>query len=100
MPTLSLFAYPVHRAVGTAAAMGLLIALPGVAGFIWAGWNVIGRPPLSLGYVNLAAVALLAPISFLFAPLGAKLAHALNPRYLKIAFAFFLLITAIRMLTS
>ncbi|RVA98893.1 sulfite exporter TauE/SafE family protein, partial [Mesorhizobium sp. M7A.F.Ca.CA.004.01.1.1] len=33
-------------------------------------------------------------------PLGAKLAHALNPRYLKLAFAFFLAITAGRMLLS
>jgi uncharacterized protein len=39
-------------------------------------------------------------VSFLFAPLGARLAHALNPRYLKLAFAFFLAITAGRMLLS
>ena len=100
VPTFSLFGYPVHKAVGTAAAMGLLIALPAVAGFIWGGWGVPGRPPLSLGYVNLAAVALIAPVSYLFAPLGARLAHAMNPRYLKIAFAFFLFVTAVRMLTS
>ena len=59
-----------------------------------------GRSPLSLGYVNLAAVAIIAPVSFLMAPLGARLAHALNPRMLKIAFAVFLLITAVRMLLS
>ena len=100
VPTLSAFSFPVHKAVGTASAMGLMIAVPGVLGFVWSGWDVAGRPPLSLGYVNLAAVAIIAPVSFLMAPLGAGLAHALNPRMLKIAFAVFLLITAVRMLLS
>lgn len=100
VPTLSSFSFPVHRAVGTSSALGLLIALPAVAGFIWSGLEIAGRPPLSLGYVSLPAVAIIAPVSFLFAPLGAKLAHALNPRCLKLAFAFFLAITAGRMLLS
>lgn len=100
VPTLASFSFPVHRAVGTSSALGLLIALPGVAGFIWAGLEIAGRPPLSLGYVSLPAVAIIAPVSFLFAPLGARLAHALNPRYLKLAFAFFLAVTAGRMLLS
>ncbi|TIU34343.1 MAG: sulfite exporter TauE/SafE family protein, partial [Mesorhizobium sp.] len=100
VPTLSSFSFPVHRAVGTSSALGLLIALPAVAGFIWSGLAIAGRPPLSLGYVSLPAVAIIAPVSFLFAPLGARLAHALNPRYLKLAFAFFLAITAGRMLLS
>ncbi|WP_417583162.1 sulfite exporter TauE/SafE family protein [Pelagibacterium sp.] len=100
VPTLNAFSFAVHKAVGTAAAMGLLIAVPGVLGFIWSGWDVTGRPPLSLGYVNLAAVAIIAPVSYLMAPIGARLAHALNPRLLKIAFAIFLFITAVRMLMT
>ncbi|WP_338607314.1 sulfite exporter TauE/SafE family protein [Pelagibacterium nitratireducens] len=100
VPTLSAFSFAVHRAVGTAAAMGLLIAVPGVLGFVWSGWDVAGRPPLSLGYVNLAAVMIIAPVSYLMAPFGVRLAHALNPSMLKIAFAVFLFITALRMLTA
>jgi len=100
VPTLTSFSYPVHRAVGTSAALGLLIAIPGVAGFIWAGLGVAGRPPLSLGFVSLPAAAIIAPVSFLLAPWGAKLAHTLNPRYLRLAFAFFLAITAGRMLIA
>jgi len=100
VPTLTSLSVPVHRAVGTSSALGLLIAVPGVAGFIWAGLGVAGRPPLSLGFVSLPAVLLIAPISYLIAPWGAKLAHALNPRYLKLAFAFFLAITSARMLLS
>ncbi|RVA56389.1 sulfite exporter TauE/SafE family protein, partial [Mesorhizobium sp. M7A.F.Ca.CA.004.09.1.2] len=52
VPTLSSFSFPVHRAVGTSSALGLLIALPAVAGFIWSGLAIAGRPPLSLGYVS------------------------------------------------
>lgn len=100
VPTLTSFSFPVHRAVGTSSALGLLIAIPGVAGFIWAGLGVADRPPLSLGFVSLPAAAIIAPISFLVAPWGAKLAHALNPRYLKLSFAFFLAITAGRMLLA
>jgi uncharacterized membrane protein YfcA len=100
VPTLASFSFPVHRAVGTSSALGLLIAIPGVAGFIWAGLGVAGRPPLSLGFVSLPAVLIIAPISYLLAPWGAHLAHVLNARYLKLAFAFFLAITAARMLIS
>ncbi|EKF18300.1 sulfite exporter TauE/SafE family protein [Nitratireductor pacificus] len=98
VPTLSAFAFPTHRAVGTASALGLMIAVPGVAGFIYAGLGVEGLPPSSIGYVNLAAVLIIAPVSYLFAPLGARLAHALDAKSLKRVFALFLMITAIRML--
>ena len=98
VPTLTAFSFPIHRAVGTSASLGLLIALPAVAGFIWSGWTVANRPPLSLGYVSLPAVLIIAPMSFLFAPLGARIAHTLNPRRLKLAFALFLALTSMRML--
>ncbi|MCR4266200.1 sulfite exporter TauE/SafE family protein [Nitratireductor sp. ZSWI3] len=100
VPTLSAFSFPAHRAVGTAAAMGLLIAVPGVAGFLYAGLGVEGLPPGSLGYVSLPAALIIAPVSYLFAPLGTRLAHALDAKNLKRVFALFLAITAIRMLTS
>ncbi|WP_109613730.1 sulfite exporter TauE/SafE family protein [Pseudaminobacter salicylatoxidans] len=100
VPTMTAFSHPVHRAVGTSAALGLLIALPGAAGFIWSGVGVADRPPFSLGFVSLPAVLIIAPASFLMAPYGARLAHALNARYLRLAFAFFLAITAGRMLMS
>ncbi len=98
VPVLSAFSTPIHRAVGTAAAFGLVIAVPAVLGFIWAGWSVDLRPPLSLGYVNIPAAVLIFSCSVFTAPLGAKLAHNLNPANLKKAFALFLFITALRML--
>jgi uncharacterized membrane protein YfcA len=98
VPTLAAFSFPIHRAVGTASVIGMLIAIPAVAGFIWSGLDVPERPPLSLGFVSLPAVALIFPMTMTMAPLGARLAHRLNQRRLKIAFAVFLFLTAARML--
>lgn len=100
VPVLSAFSFPVHRAVATASAFGLVIAVPAVFGFIWSGLNVEGRPPFSLGYVSLPAAVLIFSVSVLTAPLGSKLAHSLNPARLKLAFALFLFLTALRMLWS
>lgn len=98
VPVLSMLSVSVHRAVATASVFGLLIALPALVGFIWAGWGVVGRPPGSFGYVNVPASVLLFSMSVLTAPYGAKLAHSLEPGKLKLAFAVFLAISALRML--
>ncbi len=100
VPVQSAFSVPVHRAVGTAAAFGLLIAIPGTLGFVWAGWGRADLPPGSLGYVNLPAAAAIIPTTWAFAPLGARLAHAIDQSALKRAFALFLAITALRMLAT
>lgn len=100
VPLLTAFSVPVHRAVGTAAALGLVIGVPASLAMIVAGLGVDGRPPFSLGYVNFAAVALILPLSITCAPLGARIAHALEPLWIKRAFAVFLLITSVRMLLS
>lgn len=100
VPVLTLFSYPVHKAVGTAAAIGILIAVPAAAGFIWSGLGIAGRPEWSLGFVSLPAAVLLFSTSVLTAPLGSKLAHALDPAPLKRLFALFLFVTSLRMLWS
>ena len=100
VPTLAAFSYPIHRAVGTASAFGIVIAIPAVLGFVISGWDAPGRPPLSLGYVSLAATAIILPFTTFFAPYGARLAHALEPIWVKRAFSVFLGITALKMLHS
>ena len=87
----------IHLAVGTAALFGLVIALPATAGYMIAGWNHPLLPAGSLGYVNLLGLAAIAPTTVLFAPLGARIAHALSRRQLSAAFGFFLAIVAVRM---
>ncbi|OZB18742.1 MAG: hypothetical protein B7X55_04485 [Rhodobacterales bacterium 34-62-10] len=98
VPILTACSVPVHRAVGTASAFGLIIAVPAVIALILSGLGAEGRPPLSLGYVNLVAFALIVPISTAMAPRGAQLAHALDAKWVKRAFAVFLAITSVRML--
>jgi uncharacterized membrane protein YfcA len=100
VPTMTLCGYPIHRAVGTASAIGFLIGLPGTLGMIVGGWGKAGLPPFSLGYVNLLGLILILPASMLLAPWGARAAHALPVRGLKIAFAVFLAVTALKMLSS
>lgn len=97
VPILTLCGYPIHRAVGTAAAIGFIIGVPGAAGFAVSGWGTPDLPPLSAGYVNLLGFALIFPTSTLLAPYGARLAHSLNTRVLRRVFAVFLGVTAVRM---
>ncbi len=100
VPTLAAFSYPIHRAVGTAAAFGLIIAVPAVIGFVISGLGVADRPPLSLGYVSLPAVLIIIPFTTFMAPIGARLAHDLDAIWVKRGFAVFLAITSVRMLSS
>ncbi|QIG47357.1 sulfite exporter TauE/SafE family protein [Nordella sp. HKS 07] len=98
VPTLSLFGYPIHKAVGTAAAIGFIIGVPGTIGFVLSGLGESDLPPFSFGYVSLIGLALITPTSILMAPVGAWAAHALPVRGLKLAFAAFLFVTGLRML--
>jgi uncharacterized membrane protein YfcA len=98
VPTMTLFNFPIHRAVGTAALFGLLISVPATIAFIFTGWNVPGLPTGSLGYVNLIGLAVIAPVSYVAAPWGARLAHALSKRHLSILFGLFLAVVSARML--
>jgi uncharacterized membrane protein YfcA len=95
---LTLYSAPIHIAVGTASAVGVLVALPGAIGFVAIGWGAAELPPLSLGYVNLAAFAVLAPVTAVVAPVGARLAHRLPQRSLARVFAAFLGVAALHML--
>ncbi|MEP4149466.1 MAG: sulfite exporter TauE/SafE family protein [Halioglobus sp.] len=96
--TLTMMSQPIHRAVGTASLFGLLIAVPGTIGFIINGLGDPRLPSANLGYVNLIGVALIAPMTMLMAPIGARAAHKLSKRALSLAFGVFLLLVSMRML--
>jgi uncharacterized membrane protein YfcA len=97
VPTMTLSGEPIHRAVGTAAFFGLVIGLPGTIGYLLARPDV-ELPWATVGLVSLLGVAIIAPGTVLTAPLGAFIAHRLGRRQLSMAFGFFLLIVATRML--
>ncbi|RFC66084.1 sulfite exporter TauE/SafE family protein [Fulvimarina endophytica] len=93
---MTLWGRPMIQAVATSAGVGALIAVPGVVTYVVGGWNDPLLPPYSLGYVSLATVALIAPLSLIAVPLGAGLAHRLSRRRLEIGFGIFLMIVAAR----
>ncbi len=97
---MTLLSVPVHRAVGTAALFGLAIAVPGILGYAFAGQDIPGLLPWSVGYINIPAALVISVATFCFAPLGAKIAHHLNARHLRLAFAVFLGISGAKMLSE
>ncbi|MVS98955.1 TSUP family transporter [Devosia sp. L53-10-65] len=97
VPILTIFGTDIRRAVGTASAIGFIIAIPGTIGYVITGWDVAGLPPFSLGYVNLVAVTAIIPLSMLAAPWGARTAHTIPREALAYGFGAFLTLTAIKM---
>lgn len=94
---LTLFNEPIHRAVGTAALFGLVISLPGMLGFAFAGWGDPRIPAGSLGYVSLVGFACIAPVTVLAAPIGAKIAHGFSAERLNMLFGAFLVLASLRL---
>ena len=98
---LTLYGKPIHKAVATSAGLGVPITVAGTIGYILAGLPQQSLlPPLSLGFVSLIGFALMAPVSSLTAPYGARLAHTLSKRRLEMAFGCFLLVACIRFAVS
>ncbi|NDV23740.1 sulfite exporter TauE/SafE family protein [Desulfovibrio sp. JC022] len=100
VPFLTMCNIVIHTAIGTAAAIGLPIALAGTAGYIWTGLGVEGLPPYCFGYVYLPALIGIVSASMLTAPIGVRLAHSLPVDKLKKIFAVLLIIVATRMLIT
>lgn len=98
VPLMTLYGSPIHRAVATAAGFGVLIAVPSVAGFLLTPVEPASRPPYTVGAVNLPAFVLIVAMTLITAPLGARLAHRLDPKPLKRIFAVFITLVALNML--
>ncbi len=98
IPFLASRNLPLRRAIGTAAAIGFPIALAGTAGHVLQGLRAQNLPPWTLGYVYLPALALVVVTSMATAPLGARLAHRVPVKRLRLVFALVLYAMAARML--
>ncbi len=97
-PFLTWCNVPIHRAIGTSAALGLPIAVFTTIGYILTGWNAPNVPQPSLGYIYLPAFVGIVATSVLMAPIGARLAHRLPVATLKRIFAVLLYLLAFKML--
>lgn len=92
---MTLCGRPIHQAVATASGFGVAIGAAAALGFVVFGWDAGGRPPFSLGYVNVPAAMVMGILTTAVAPWGARLAHSLDKRVLRRAFAIYLLATAL-----
>jgi len=98
--TLRLFNQPLRNAIGTAALLGLAISVPGTLGLVVAGWGDARMPPFSAGFVSLIGVVAIAPVTVACAPLGAKIAHSVDERWLNRGFAVLLFAMSARLFFS
>jgi uncharacterized membrane protein YfcA len=93
----TLYGKSMHNAVATSSGLGVPITIAGTIGLMIAGWPKMALlPPLSIGYVSLLGVVIMAPVSSFTASYGALLAHRLSKRQLEVGFGLFLLLVAVR----
>ena len=97
VPILTAFNYPARKAVGTAAAIGLIISLPAAITMLILGHTPIDAPLGTYGLVNLLGFVCIVPLTVFFAPIGAKLANIIDANMLKRVFAVLLFVTGLRM---
>ncbi|WP_105440493.1 sulfite exporter TauE/SafE family protein [Neorhizobium sp. T25_13] len=97
---MTLYGRSIHQGVATSSGVGVLISLPGLAGYVWSGWGKPGLPPFSTGYINWLAVALLIPVTLYMAPIGVRLAHVMSKRQLEIGFGIFLIVISAQFFMS
>jgi uncharacterized membrane protein YfcA len=100
VPFLSWCHVSMRTAIGTSSAIGLFIALTGSFGSIVFAKSEAFLPKYSFGYIYLPALAGIAVVSMLTAPLGARLAHRLPVTTLKRGFACLLLVIATKLLIN
>ncbi|MAJ22372.1 MAG: hypothetical protein CBC24_01035 [Candidatus Pelagibacter sp. TMED64] len=92
VPILKYFGYPINRAIGSAAAIGFVIALFGAIGFLVSGTFVEAHLPLSVGFINIPAFLIFVPITTVMAKVGANTVHKINKKKVTKLFGIFLYI--------
>ena len=97
VPFMRTFGYDIRKSIGTAAAVGFLIATSGTITMIIGG-NLIDNinTPFSVGYINLLGFAVFVPVTMIMARLGAKTVYKINKKILGKIFGIFLIIVSIR----
>ena len=96
VPILKYFGYSINKAIGSAAAIGFLIALFGAVGFLISGNYLETKLPMSVGFINIPAFLIFIPITTFMARIGAKTVHKIDKNKISKLFGIFLLIVAIK----
>ncbi len=98
VPILKFFGYSINKAIGSAAAIGFLIAIFGATGFLITGKYLNTNIPLSVGFLNIPAFLIFVPITTIMARLGARTVHRIDKKKISLFFGIFLLIVAVKFL--
>ena len=98
VPILKFFGYSINRAIGSAAAIGFLIALFGAIGFLITGSYLKTDIPLSIGFLNVPAFLIFIPITTFMARIGARTVHTIDKNKISKYFGIFLIIVASKFL--
>ena len=96
VPILKFFGYSINEAIGSAAAIGFLIALFGALGFLISGSFLKTNLPLSIGFLNIPAFLIFIPITTFMARIGARTVHKIDKNKISKIFGVFLLVIAVK----
>ena len=97
VPFMRTFGYDIRKSIGTAAAVGFLIAVTGTITMI-SGGKIIDNvnTPFSLGYINLLGFIVFVPVTMIMARLGSKAVYKIDKKILSKIFGTFLILVSIR----
>ena len=97
VPFMRTFGYDIRKSIGTAAAVGFLIAISGTITMIMGGKIIDNvKTPFSIGYINLLGFLVFVPVTMIMARLGAKAVYMIDKKMLSKIFGTFLIIVSIR----
>ena len=97
VPFMRTFGYDIRKSIGTAAAVGFLIAVTGTVTMITGGKIIDNvNTPYSVGYINLLGFAVFVPVTMVMARIGAKVVHKIDKKLLSKIFGIFLILVSIR----
>tara|TARA_B100001057_G_scaffold450968_1_gene493511 strand:+ start:1034 stop:1819 length:786 start_codon:yes stop_codon:yes gene_type:complete len=98
VPILKFFGYSINKAIGSAAAIGFLIALFGATGFLITGSYLETNLPLSIGFLNIPTFLIFIPITTFMARIGARTVHKIDKNKISKLFGLFLLVISVKFL--
>ena len=97
VPFMRTFGYDIRKSIGTAAAVGFLIAVTGTVTMITGGKIIDNvNTPYSVGYINLLGFAVFVPVTMVMARIGAKVVHKIDKKLLSKIFGIFLILVSKR----
>ncbi len=97
VPFMRTFGYDIRKSIGTAAAVGFLIAVTGTITMITGGKIIDNvNTPYSIGYINLLGFVVFVPVTMVMARIGAKVVHKIDKKLLSKIFGIFLILVSMR----